>query len=345
MDKRSLLAVTLITVIVMGWLFYTSVNQQKSEPKKFDKSKSDSVVKEQPKPDELAEKIPTESSSTISNKDSIVNHENFGVYFAPFTKGYQEIITIETELYTAKLSRRGALLYEFTLKKYKQWNNFPSQMIWASENKPQGQLYLTFITKDAKKIDTRDLYFTFDNKGKKTYEVSGDNSLVFTAKLEIEKGKYIEKTFKFYGNQYIFDTEITLNNLDDIIPTRGYNYVWSDGIRYQEKNSVDESSDAHAMVSLNGELLEVNSDDEPLEETGTGLIDFAGIKTKYFGAAIIPNNEKPFDGSVDVYGFKQHARKDGIVERYDLSYRVPYDGGKSTNKFKVYIGPLDYDIV
>jgi YidC/Oxa1 family membrane protein insertase len=345
MDKRSLLAVTLITVIVMGWLFYTSTYQQKSEPKKFEKSQTDSLAEQPSELKTIEKESLTESSASISNKDSIANYENYGIYFAPFTNGYQEIITIETELYTAKLSRRGALLYEFTLKKYKQWNNFPSQMIWASENKPQGQLYLTFITKDAKKIDTRNLYFNFDNKGKKTYEVSGDNFLVFTAKLEIEKGKYIEKTFKFYGNQYIFDTEITLNNLDDIIPTRGYNYVWSDGLKYQEKNSVDESSDAQAMVSLNGEILDVDATDEPIEETGTGLIDFAGIKTKYFGAAIVPNNEKPFDGSVDVYGFKQHARKDGIVERYDISYRVPYDGGKSTNKFKVYIGPLDYDIV
>lgn len=46
-----------------------------------------------------------------------------------------------------------------------------------------------------------------------------------------------------------------------------------------------------------------------------------------------------------MYGERELAKNEGVVEKYSLSFRVPYTGASKTNSFKVYIGPIDYDIV
>jgi len=348
MDKRSLMAIVLITVVVMIWLFYTSVTTQHDslkEQKKKSKSDTTQIVDTE-KPAKAEAPVEVKDSIVVPATDSLKFVGKFGEYFAQFAEGDENIITIETVLLKVKISNKGASLIRWELKNFKQWNKYPSQLIWNNDPDIKGQLYMTFITKDAKKVDTRELFFDIKTDGKNSYKLSGKETLTLVARLQISEEKYIEKKITFFGNKYHINTEITLNSLEDIIPTRGYNYVWSEGLRYQEWNTVDESSDAEAMVSMNDDPQKINAtDDEPIEDAGTGIIDFAGIKTKYFGVGIIPQPYRSFDGTVDMYGEKKHVKNEGSVELYDISFRIPYDGGKDTKKFQVYVGPLDYDIV
>lgn len=354
MDKKSLMAIALITIVVMIWLYYTSVKTQHeplSEQRKMDSvelAEREATAQDTATKDEI-EQVATEhpeEEQTYINKDSIEAVKKYGVYLAPFANKKADRITIETDLVTAVLSEKGASLVKWELKEYDKWDGYPTQLIWSDDPNRRGELFLRFITKQAKTVDTRDLTFEFQNLSKNHYRITGGDSLSFIAKLQIAPDKYIQKKFTFYGDKYIFDNAIEVSNLTDILTTRGYDYVWSDGLRYQEKSTVDESDQAEAMASLNDELLTLNADeDEPVEDHGTGLIDYAGVKIKYFGAAIIPQPYKSFDGTVDLTGTKTRVSNDGIVERYDLSFRVPYDGGKDIKEFKIFIGPLDYDRV
>ncbi len=358
MDKKSLLAISLITIIFIVWMLYVSINTQHPSLEEQKRTKLDSIKKrelvekhkdstlnENSKSIEKDNKKDDTSQDMSTNSDSLEKVQKYGQFYK-FNVKEEDIITIETDLYKAKLSSKGGSLVKFFLKNYSQWNGYKTQLIWSNDPMRKGELYLTFVTKDAKNIDTRDLNFEFINVDKKYYRVSKDNKLTIRTRLSLEDDKYIEKSYTFYGNEYIFDNKIILKNLEDVLTTRGYNYEWSDGLKYQEKSSADESSRTNALASLNGETIEIDAtDEEPVEETATGFIDFAGIKTKYFGVALIPINKKKFDGTVDLYGFNQKVNKDGIVERYNISYRVPYLGGTDEKSFRVYLGPLDYDIV
>ena len=175
--------------------------------------------------------------------------------------------------------------------------------------------------------------------------LKGKDSLVLNARLGYENGSAILKKFVFYGNSYSFLTDITLRQMDTIIQ-RGYRYVWSDGLKYQEGNPSDESNEAIAMASLNGAIEELNADDaDPVTANYTGIIDYAATKTKYFGAAIIPQPYRAFDGTIDLLGRREFYHSERIEERYSMIFRLPYSGGTETNSFRVYIGPLDYDLL
>ncbi len=337
MDKRSLIGFALIMVIVTVWMLYNSVNEKPETKLQKDTTSTSATLTKQAE-DSNGKKISEDKKAEES--DSVLEEQKFGI-LDRFSTGKDEYITIENNLVKVLLSSQGACIKQITLKNYKSWNGYPTRLIWN-----RGELYLSFLTKDNKRIDSRDLYFTLDNNGKTYYRLSGNQTLTLTARLEISNDTSIVETFKFYGNQYIFDMNVALNNMDNIIPTRGYNFVWSDGLRYQEKSSVDESSEAKAIASLGGSIEDLDADkNEPKETSLTGNVDYIACKIKYFGVAIKPNPENSFDGTVDLLGSMYHAKNSGIVERYTISYRCPYRNTVQEHGFRIFTGPLEFDNV
>lgn len=334
MDRNSILAIVLISALILGYMFYSSQNyQEQAEMKKAD---STVVTDKDGKPQEEDNLFDAPADKSNSNEDATVGKEKKALEYGPFqsfTQGTREVITIENDLFIAKISSKGADLISWELKKYNKWDGVPAQLI----KDRQGELFLDFVTSNGKKIDSRNLYFTFDSD-KSNVKLGKDQNFTLTATLEVEPGKSIVKKYKFFGDKYLFETGVALNNMEDYIP-RGYQYKWANGLAYQEKNSVDESSEAHALVQMNGELEELDATDDIKKVDFTGKIDFIATKTKYFGAAIKPKN---FDGTVDMSTESiAFPKTEGMVETYDISLRIPYVGGEKAQEFEVYLGPIE----
>lgn len=333
MDKKSIIGFVLIFAIVVGWMYWEQ--SQVKPPKPKEKAE---IAKEIKKDSSVVES----KNEIAPQNDSIIVNNKFGKFFSKFSEGNERIITIETDLFIAKISNKGPSILKWQLKDFKKWDRVPTQLI----RDLQGELSLSFLTFDGVKIDSRDLFFS-TNSDKDSIYLSGAKTTQLEFIIEPENGKKLTRRFKFYGDKYIFDTEILTQNMETIIPAnRGYNLVWNSGLSYQEENSVNESADAHAMALLNGNLAELNADqDEPVEMKETGIIDFAGIKTKYFGVAIIPQPWQSFDGTVDLYGKKKGLNDQGVMEIYSMNFRVPFKEGNDKKSFRIYLGPLNYDIV
>lgn len=355
MDKRSILALVLITVLLIAWMFWNqSVHERAVEPTTKDSSEkitvTDTDSAPQMKIDEEDEILP-EKTATIdeseaidpSTKDSLETNNKFGKFFAHLSQGTEKQIIIENDLIKTRLSNKGASIKKWWLKNYKMWNGSQTQLV----KDPTGQLYIRFLTMDGKRIDSRDLYFDFDYKDSKI-SLSGNDSLTITGKLAISNNQEIVKRITFYGNKYYIKTDIEIRNLDDILTNRGYDYCWTGGLVFQEHNSVDEASSALGMISMAGDVIEIEATDKEYEEIGPeGLIDFAAIKTKYFGVGIKPIPYKSFDGIVDLRGKTIPLRRDnGQNKTFDMSFRIPYrKGGEQIHSFETYIGPLEYDLL
>ncbi len=331
MDKKSVLGLILIAIILTIWTFYISVKQV-PPPKPTQQPDSTEIVKTTiQKPDTVQTFIP----------DSIKIANQFGTTFAPFVGGVERVITIENDLVKAQLTSKGATLLKWTLKKFKSWDGYPTQLIWTKG----GTLSLSINTRDNLKFDDRNLNYEI-SASSDYIKLTGNDSIEIIAKLDFGNNKFIAKKLIFYGNKYHFHNEIIFNNVDEYITTRGYNLQWQNGLRYQELNSVDESSEAKAIVSLNGEIEEADAtSDEPVSISPSGKLDFVAVKIKYFTAAIIPTPKGSIDGTVYVSGYRQHVENNGIIEKYNLALNIPYRGGLQQRAFDVYIGPIDYSIV
>ncbi|MER3329713.1 MAG: YidC/Oxa1 family insertase periplasmic-domain containing protein, partial [Candidatus Kapaibacterium sp.] len=152
MDRNSILAIILISLLILGYMFYSSQNV----PVQSEINNADStVVKSDDDNDtESLFKNDGEKTATATNDKKELQYGKFQA----FTQGTREIVTIESDLYIAKLSSKGGDLISWELKNYNKWDGVPTQLI----NDKEGELYLDFISAEGKDIDSRNLYFTFD---------------------------------------------------------------------------------------------------------------------------------------------------------------------------------------
>jgi YidC/Oxa1 family membrane protein insertase len=110
MDKRTISAFVLIGIVLAIWLVYTSINTHPN-PKKTVQEKAkteqiDTTTAKEP------EKV-IDSTSNIPKSDSLTNIDKFGEFFAPYTEGADDYITIENDLLKATISKKGASLIEW----------------------------------------------------------------------------------------------------------------------------------------------------------------------------------------------------------------------------------------
>jgi YidC/Oxa1 family membrane protein insertase len=327
MDKKTILGIALIAVILIGWMIYSNSTYKQIPPEQ----KTEEVIK-------LDDE---QTKETTKKEDNVSLQEKYGDLFLPFTNGEEQYIIVNTENYQAVFTNKGGALVRWRLKKYNKWDNVNVQLINYKEN----ELYMKFTSIEAKKIDTRDLYFDVTGLEENTITLKGAEQKQLTFKLSFADGKELVKTITLYGNKYHIDQNIELNNLENYVKS-GYALIWGHNLNYQEKNSVDESNYSNAIISMNGNIDDFDGTEETIEtESYTGIIDFIALKTKYFTTAIIPQPWKKFDGTASVSGNMREVINKGNVKDYQVAINIPYKGGKQSNSFKIFIGPIEYDLV
>ncbi len=358
MDRNSILGIILIGVIFIGWMIYSSIKtptpppeQQKSKAdtalvkKDTTATARDSVAKET-RESVVEREIETDTTLTQSQKDSLLTNDTYGMFFSQFAHGEEDTITVENDLLIAKITSRGGSIVDWQLKKYNKWDGVPVELI---KKKAGPEFFLEFDSRDNKVIDTRDLYFDLKANGKDHYTLKGNDSLTISAKLVFAPGKEVVRTYTFYGNKYLFRTNVHFENIEKYIRLNGYFLKWVDGLKYQEYRSDLESAESWGMVVKNDEVVEVDAtkigEKAELETPIIGNIDYAAIKSKYFAAAFIPDSKNTDNVNVEITGTRAAAPNNGVVESYNMSIKMPYKGGVTDNTYSVYIGPLEYDIV
>lgn len=338
MDKQSTIAFVLIGLILVVWLYFNSPTPPPQTP-----PKADSTLVQK---DSLTTK-PVEEKKVVEQKSEEKDTTAFGN-----SNGPERIITIETDLAKIELTSKGAKIRRYFLKKFKTWyhnevkdTNFYNQHVQlVNTQKNGGDFNIIFVTKEGKLVNTSSLDFTTpaDNY---YYKITGKDSLKLSYKFSAGGDKSIVKDFVFYGNDYASKVEIELNDMQDIISSYRYDVVWSDGLNFVEKNSVDEATHANASVYAGDEQTIIDATgSEKVTKDINGKVDWIAIRDKYFTVIISPDNPSDEGGAYFEGTHFQNAQ--GVREFYSASLKVQFKGEKhQRDSFKLYLGPIDYDIL
>ncbi len=349
MDKNTTFAFILIGAILILWMYLNapSPDQVNKNVQGKDTTQvvldSSKIIKEAEKKVEKQEVPPKQSAPT-----------DFGKYFSADTlKKNEKIITIENDVAIIELSTKGGNFVRYYLKKFNNWysageeNNDPYKFGVQLINYSEGGSYnLAFVTADGKAINTGDLIFSTDAR-KNKFKLTGNDSVTISFKLSAGSGKYINKLFTFYGDRYSIGSSIEMVGMNNLISNNAYDLVWGNGIRFTEKNSVDEATYSDASVYYGGEQVTVDAKDEdkPNEEDFNGRIDWLGVRNKYFAAIIAPTNPSGVDGAY-IKATKKTVNKVGVKEFYNAHLIIPFKNqALEKTSFLLYIGPVDYDIL
>ncbi|MFQ5572092.1 MAG: membrane protein insertase YidC [Rhodothermales bacterium] len=328
MDRNVVIATVLIGLIMFVWLYFLSPPPPPPPPVE-DQAIAD-TVDVAPLPDESLEQ-PDRPPQPL--QPAIVDST-----VAAAMQGEERFITVETDLYTARFSTKGATLVSFTLKEYKQFDQTtPIELIDTTAG---GAIGLVFTTPASHNEDTRRFYFEPSTERDVVQVTEAGTTLSFVAGLG--QGA-IRQTYSFAPGTYEVGLSIEQENAGSFATTEGYDLVWNGAVPFSEapNNRKGEVVSLGAYARSGGEVDGITLTGEEFEEMPfRGSVSWIAVKNKYFAAVVIP--EEGVARKAELIGERFGDLDAGTLkEYYTASLSMPPATGEA-DTFRLYLGPLEF---
>lgn len=238
----------------------------------------------------------------------------------------ERLIEVDTDLFRAVFTSRGARLKSLQLERYRQTaaaNSPPYEMIRPTAG---GVLpFAAVVETNGQEVTDRNLDYTTDAPAK--IELTGSNRATLTFSAETSGGLKLVKTFALSGSGYVFEMTVSANA--GTAPVKAVGFSMTQPMTERTGGYYD-IPEIQADVSS-----KVVADPEATLKKGfqalTGKITYAGFGDRYFLATFLP--ESPNQGVVS-------SRLSGN----DATAQVLFPG-TSTALTRVFMGPKALEVL
>ncbi len=350
MDKRTILAFILIAVVIIFWDDYLrlmGIAPKESETKTEFVQTEDSGTKTKGTEEGLQQRqTPVNAEIRANPGDGAApsSSENAFVESTVDADWMRRNVVIETDFYRARLTNNGAGLVSFILKKNNSYLTEEVQMI------PDGALprpAFRFWTY-AGPYDTDQLKFKLlldENTKRIKLSPGQERKLEFVATVAGEG--QLSVIYTFTGDGYSFFYETQTKNLDNYWVRPEVEAYWRGGLAYTEPDTAQDQYYSKGYVYYGGNVLEkikINTKKNVSEGPTNGETHWAAVRTKYFIAALVPENSLAtgawMESVVDSNYRGKHFRN-----RLGVGIKMPFIQGAPVTPIRVYMGPLDDGIL
>lgn len=335
MDKKSVIAIVLITVVILLLPeYYKLINDQPEQtavykPQQIDTAaiKQEAETKELPVAKEPAkqEPAPTEKRPVT---DTVVQAKE------------SSDITINTPLINAKLSSLGGgSINHWDLLNYDTWQGNKVNII---NDQIKNGFLINFITMNGEPINLNDYNFYPEMEYPSAISLTAGQSKKLSFSLEIGNSR-IYKSVTIYADHYHIDIELKIENAAGLLLNNEYQIGWINGLPSNEENRSEDYTYSEAYASMGDELENFTIDSQGMVDKVTlnGKTAWAGVRTKYFLAAVIPSDAAT--SGVNFGGYGETINE--IVERRYLTQINITKTDPSSDSYSIYMGPLDHAIL
>ena len=328
MDRNVVTATILIVLILFVWMYFLA-----PPPPPPPTAEEAPTVDTIPAPDASAEpdvQALTAPPQTVST--AVIDSTIAGAQ-----EGQERFVTVETDLYQARFSTKGATLVSFLLKDYKQFDQqTPVQLVDSTAG---GALGLVFTTPASHVVDTRTFFFEPSFTGERLQVTSEGTTLSFEKQLG-QGG--IRMTYTFTPGTYEVGLSVLQQQATTFQTAEGYEMVWNGAVPFSEdpQNRKEEGSKIGAYGRSGGEvegvtLLSETEEDQSLR----GDITWVAVKNKYFAAVVLPDEPAR---EAELLGERTEDLGDPDLK---AAFRASLFMGSPTaepDNFRLYLGPLEY---
>ncbi|MFK7844845.1 MAG: membrane protein insertase YidC [Rhodothermales bacterium] len=331
MDRNVVTATVLITLILLVWFYFiTPPLPPPGEGQGADSTlvTTDPQFTDQENTDqEIGNAQPTAATQLVVIDST----------FAGAQSGNERIITVDTDLYEAKFSTKGATLVSFVLKEYKQYDQeTPVNLVDSTK---VGALAMFFTTPTSHNVDTRAFYFDVDIQNDRLLLNEGDNPATLQFSVDVGEGKIIQK-YTFTPGTYEVGLSIDQQNAQSFATQEGYDLFWDGGLPYTEGNHETEAIKTASYARTGKDVVGITLDGETYEEESMrGSVSWVSVKNQYFAAVIIPSGETR---GAELIGERFGEIDDPLLkEDFEARLQMPASVG-TPDEFRLYLGPLEY---
>ena len=346
MDKNTVVGFSLIFLLMLGWFYFTMPSEEELAQQQREQAIRDSLalVEQQTLAlDDTSAGAEPETAIAPPGTQTITSADEPAAPSGMFA-GSQDTVetrfTVETPLYTAVFSNKGAGPVTFTLKDHNSWAGNPVQMISDTTHSAYNA---GFLTTENYNVETQNLLFSQVNAGA-SFSLIEESSQTLTYVLEVGDGRQLEYIYTFYGDSYEIDLDIRFVGIRDYIIGRTIDFGFNSPLKFTEKDPVQEALATSAYFFAGGELeqLKLTKFEETngyQEKNVNGTIDWVATKTKFFSQIIKPltsTEGASLTGQIT-------GEVDDPLTKHSYTASVTTDiPDNGVVSFNLYMGPMKY---
>ena len=251
-----------------------------------------------------------------------------------------DTITIETNKYIIKMTTLGGGPVSMLLKEHTYRNGEMIEMIPDAQFSTPTASFAggTYNTSQTNFVSSQyaGSYDATSNEFKVTYEYVQDD------------GSAIKKHYRFYPDTYHYDLNIELDEPQNMGLTGKYTLIWNTPLGVTEPQPKTDYDMMNAIAYQGGSLETLDDfQDDKLKESLEGTTAWAGVRSMYFSAVLIPKNRPAeaasANGVINNVSFEQEILKERLVT---VGIDMPFANVRTlTDSFTVFVGPLDYHMM
>ncbi len=340
MDKKSLIGLGLIALILGVWLYVSGPSKEQIARNKVVRDSLELVQKQMEVIETAKIAAAQVQQDTIKQQvvvsDSIKNLEVKNRYrdFAVSTQGTEEVFEIENENVKIYISNKGAQIQRVELKNYHRPNQSQSLVLFDKDS-TRFALALNAYNRSAV-FFTDEFYFK---------SVTKTNSSILL-KLETSiPGSYIEYSYALKAGDFMVDAGIRFVGMQNIISQTEDQLQLSWNMLYpsQEKYIVKEKEAATVYFKQ-----DINSPDyiNPMKDEKLDIneadVKWVCFKQQFFNSTIIANTTFNKAGSFIQNSLRPESET--VVKAVSTELGIPYNHQPNENfAFKFYFGPNHYN--
>jgi YidC/Oxa1 family membrane protein insertase len=245
------------------------------------------------------------------------------------SESHERKAVVDTPLYRAEFTNRGAVLTSFKLKRHLDDFNEPLEMVPQEKGRDFQPLGLDF---DNKELTTAAANGIFTLNSEKI-SVNGSDTAFLEFSFSDGRNTF-RKKITFRGDSYLLTFEAEARTGDAVVPTR---VVWSPGVEAFENYKEPVSLQPTQAVLNTGEKIERKAAKkiEQFQKVGA-TVKWAGLENNYFAAIFIPKHP------ADAYLRPSSNTDERKVHDLTLELTTQQPG---IQEMTVFVGPKDYSLL
>ena len=343
MNKNTIIGLVLIGIILFGFSWYSSKQQQ-------------SMMEEQTRQDSIAranyiEHLVDEAQTSMNQHNQAENAEidslgrdrfqqqlaaSLGEHLYAAQTGKEEFFTLGNDKMTVTLSTKGGMIYSAVLKDYTSYDKTPLNIFEAGSN----VFNLSFYTTQT--INTEKFFFTPVSRQNILVGENDEAGQSFAMRLYADSVSYLEYIYTIKPGNYMIDFDVRMVNMESKL-ARNQSYFdinWQTVSEQNEKGFENEnnySTVAYRVPNESG-IEEFSRSDGSKSETVNTDIQWVAFKQQFF-SAILVSKDNFANGTVAFDTFESTSHK---IKHNSANLSVPYSPNKENYGFSFYLGPNDY---
>lgn len=345
MDKKSLIGLGLIAVILITWLSLTGPSKEQIARNKQIKDSVELATKAAQVAEEVkmaAKKLAIDTLKTsveLSDSAKQVIANSLYKDFSVSATGKVEVVTLENENLKIYISTKGGNVQKVELKNYNRYGQKSPLILFDKDSTSQ---YLQFEAYATNMRFTTDSFYFKPSSVSEVVSGNGTKSIIL--KLETSKPEsYIEYIYALKGNDYMLDFDVNFVGMQNIISSKSNKVTihWSQALPSQEKHIAKEREAATAYYNQVKEGVDYinarKSEEKLLNEDNIKWVSF---KQHFFNSTLIADSEFLKEGS---FVKTSENPKSEYVKTITSELSIPYKHS-SSEKFGMayYFGPTQY---